>query len=422
MKKNTPYIFIVILALSTLSIYAQAPKFFKYQAVARDATGQVIANQPIGFRINLLKGSQDGTVIFSETHAVTSNSFGLVNIAIGSGKVETGHFSTISWGADKYFIMIEMDETGGTNYQRIGTSQLLSVPYALYAETSGNDLGKRAADSWTTSGDSTWLTNLNGRVGIGFSNPSALLHVAKSMTEPMITIQNLGANGGATYRMTDNASGGDWKFKSTGSGGFKIRDHANSLNVIFIEANSAPNAIYIANGGNIGMGTLNPEQKLDVNGNFKADTLFGDGSQLSGINSGLWTNIGDTIAWCNHKVGIGVSNPESKLVVDGLITAKAVKVTYDGWADFVFADNYKLRKLEEVENFIKIHKHLPGVPSEKEITENGATLGEIDAILLQKIEEMILYIIELKKENNQQQQQINALNSKLTYKIYSDEN
>jgi hypothetical protein len=110
---------------------------------------------------------------------------------------------------------------------------------------------------WNTNGTHIFNTN-SGNVGIGTGSPTTLLHVAKNMSEPTITVQNLGGIGGATYTMTDNVSGANWKFKATNNGGFKIRDHASSLDVIVIEPNSFANAIYIKSTDNIGIGTATP--------------------------------------------------------------------------------------------------------------------------------------------------------------------
>ncbi len=102
----------------------------------------------------------------------------------------------------------------------------------------------------------------------------------------------------------------------------------------------------------------------------------------------------------NGQVGIGTNAANLgpyQLAVEGTIGARKVVVSPDSWADFVFENNYKLRNLQEVETFINNNKHLPDVPSEKEVLENGVSLGEMDAVLLQKIEELTLYIIELKK-------------------------
>jgi hypothetical protein len=91
-----------------------------------------------------------------------------------------------------------------------------------------------AMGQWSTGGSNIYNTN-TWNVGIGNNSPTALLHAAKLMTEPTITQQNLGGTGGATYTMIDQVCGAIWKFKATNSGGFKVRDHANSLDVIVIE-------------------------------------------------------------------------------------------------------------------------------------------------------------------------------------------
>jgi hypothetical protein len=115
----------------------------------------------------------------------------------------------------------------------------------------------QAIGQWTTDGNNIYNTN-SGYVGIGNNSPSTLLYVAKNMTEPTITVRNLGGPGGATFRMWDNASGADWKFKATNLGGFKIRDNAYSLDVFTIESNSAANLLYLKSGGRIGIGTAAP--------------------------------------------------------------------------------------------------------------------------------------------------------------------
>ncbi len=136
MKKILTLIFI----LATLIVFGQAPQSFKYQAVARTTTGALIVNQNVGIQISILQGSTAGTAVYVETHATSSNEFGLVNIQIGIGTVQSGTFSSIDWGADTYFVIVEVDETGGSSYAALGTFQLLSVPYALHAKTVENDL------------------------------------------------------------------------------------------------------------------------------------------------------------------------------------------------------------------------------------------------------------------------------------------
>ena len=143
------------------SLMAQAPQSFKYQAVARDASGEVIADQKVGFQISILQGSESGIAIYTETHVDSTNQFGLITLEIGTGTT-TDDFTAIDWGNDTYFIQIEMDMTGGTTYEEYGTSQLLSVPYAMHAKTAENLTGTvTEADPLFTAWDKDYtdLTN-----------------------------------------------------------------------------------------------------------------------------------------------------------------------------------------------------------------------------------------------------------------------
>lgn len=118
-------------------------------------------------------------------------------------------------------------------------------------------------------------------------------------------------------------------------------------------------------------------------------------------NGRLGTTITPSMVIANNKnVGIGVENPTYKLAVDGTIGARRVKVTQEQWADYVFHPDYKLPSLTTVEQFINDNKHLPDIPSEKEVKEKGIDLGEINKLYLQKIEELTLYIIDLQKQVN----------------------
>ncbi len=128
------YSLMLILLACAASISAQAPQGFSYQAVARDLSGQILPNQGVSFRFSLLQGSLSGTAVYSETQSVTTNDHGLVNLSIGNGSVLSGNFQSIDWSLGPYFLQVELDPSGGSAYVAAGTSQLLSVPYALYAE------------------------------------------------------------------------------------------------------------------------------------------------------------------------------------------------------------------------------------------------------------------------------------------------
>ena len=120
------------------NIFAQTPEKLSYQAVIRDNSDAILASQNIGMQLSILEGSASGTAIYVETQLPTTNTNGLVSLEIGMGTLVSGDFTTIDWGNNTYFIKTEIDITGGTNYTITGTSQLLSVPYALYAKTSGS--------------------------------------------------------------------------------------------------------------------------------------------------------------------------------------------------------------------------------------------------------------------------------------------
>ena len=133
---NTKSIFLLCMWLfATCFLQAQdkMPQAVSYQAVARDAQGKVVAQKPIGIQVEILKGSTTGTVVFSETHTPTSSNTGTVNLLIGQGTRKTGTFSSVDWGADTYYLQLSMDLTGGSNYEKVSTTQMLPVPYALYA-------------------------------------------------------------------------------------------------------------------------------------------------------------------------------------------------------------------------------------------------------------------------------------------------
>ncbi|PQB07850.1 hypothetical protein BST83_12320 [Polaribacter filamentus] len=130
-------LYIILAALLvTASTFAQAPEKMSYQAVVRDSGDALVTSQPVGMQISILQNTPVGTAVYVETQTPTTNVNGLVTLEIGTGTVVSGDFTTIDWSADSYFIKTETDPAGGTNYTIIGTSQLMSVPFALYAKTS----------------------------------------------------------------------------------------------------------------------------------------------------------------------------------------------------------------------------------------------------------------------------------------------
>ena len=164
---------LLLLSVSLLlnfTLKAQAPQGFNYQAVARNTTGIAITNQNIGLEISLRQGSATGTIVYTETFNTTSNNIGLINVVVGTGVVTAGTFNTINWASGVYFIEISMDITGGTSYSLMGTQQLMSVPYALYALSSGGTVGATGATGNNGTNGIDGATGATGTAGINGTN------------------------------------------------------------------------------------------------------------------------------------------------------------------------------------------------------------------------------------------------------------
>lgn len=129
-----------LLLVGTCAV-AQAPQGINYQAVVRDNLGAPLTNTTVGMRIQIRQGSPTGTIVYAESFSPTSSSAGLVNFVIGQGNVLTGTFTSIAWNNGIYFCEVGVDVAGGTSYVNMGAQQFMSVPYALYAETSGSASG-----------------------------------------------------------------------------------------------------------------------------------------------------------------------------------------------------------------------------------------------------------------------------------------
>jgi hypothetical protein len=136
--QKLPVLGILFLLAFSLNLQAQAPRKFSYQAVVRDAAGNLVINRPVGIRFTILRGSATGIAVFAETHRPTTNNDGLASVEIGGGAALFNAIGNIDWALGPYYLKTEIDPNGATAYSIIGTNQLLSVPYALYAEKSAN--------------------------------------------------------------------------------------------------------------------------------------------------------------------------------------------------------------------------------------------------------------------------------------------
>ena len=150
---------LIAIVFTVATAQAQAPQKMSFQSVVRNSSGVLVASHSVGLRLSILQGSISGTAVYVETQTATSNANGLVTLQIGGGTVVTGTFSTIDWSAGPYYIKSELDPTGGTSYLIAGTTQLLSVAYALYANSAGSTISSNGSGAhmaiYTSSGTFT---------------------------------------------------------------------------------------------------------------------------------------------------------------------------------------------------------------------------------------------------------------------------
>ncbi len=164
--RTTRFFYAAICILQSLNLFAQAPQAIPYQGVARNSAGNILASQGISLRITIHEGNANGTVSFKEIDTVTTNNLGLFSVSIGNGIPVVGALSTVNWNSGNKFLQVEMDPSGGSSYFDMGTQQLMSVPYALFATSSGTSGDNR----WTILGADIYNNN-NGNVGIASTSP-----------------------------------------------------------------------------------------------------------------------------------------------------------------------------------------------------------------------------------------------------------
>jgi len=138
---------LAIILFTSLSIYCQTPELMSYQAVVRNAESELLTEQTVGMKISILEDTASGTPVYVETQYPITNTNGLLSLQVGAGTVVSGDITTIDWANHDYFIRTETDPTGGQNYTITGTSQILSVPYALLSKTAVNVINDLVDDA-----------------------------------------------------------------------------------------------------------------------------------------------------------------------------------------------------------------------------------------------------------------------------------
>lgn len=281
MKKFTT---LIIILNFCISLFAQPPEGFNYQAVVRDASGNIFVNQPVDFRLSIHENSISGNIIYQETQSVTTDDFGSVSLVVGEGTT-VDVFEDINWKSGEKFIEVEVDLTG--TYIPMGTSKLFSVPFAMYA---GSD--------WNKNGNDLYYNN--GNIGIGTDSPSSNLHISDPVNSTTFTLESQNFT---TFRLKSLSS----DYSLTGddySGILRLRNNnTNDYNLV------------VNSDGNVGIGhyipPTGPLYKLEVLGDINyTGNLYQNGSLFSGS---IWNNNGGDIYYNNGNVGIGTSSPSSNL-------------------------------------------------------------------------------------------------------------
>jgi hypothetical protein len=193
-------IFILSFFMVGFNVYPQIPYAFNYQAVIRDNLGNILPNQSVSIQLSLLAGAPDGTVIFRENHSKSTDQFGLVDLIVGRGTTILGSLDEINWNENTFYLQVAVDIAGGINFIVIGTSQLLSVPYALYARTadsitvswSENDpvFNASVASGITANDTSLWNNKLDFEIDGSYTNEIQTI----SRTGQLVTLSNGGGS------------------------------------------------------------------------------------------------------------------------------------------------------------------------------------------------------------------------------------
>ncbi|MCD4695334.1 MAG: hypothetical protein K8S16_03750, partial [Bacteroidales bacterium] len=284
---------LITVIICSIFLNAQPPQAFKYQAVVRDATGDIISNESVDIRIGIRDGWGAGTVIYQETHSVTTNQFGLINLSIGWGIPGTGYvFQNIDWSLNEKFIEIEIWDDGLSTYISMGTSMLYSVPYALYSKDDGD---------WTRDGDDILAAN-TGNVGIGSSSLFYKLNVTPASGSAINgeSPDAIGVSGVTSGYQQAGVYGVGGSADSYGVygwnwfGGDAIRGFSNGGWAGYFNGD-----LYTS--GNVGFGTTTPNAKLHVNDRIRV----GEDPSYSTVYGELYHEGGGTGFKINAHAGGG---------------------------------------------------------------------------------------------------------------------
>ncbi len=434
MKKNL--LILIGLILSSISLLAQAPDSFNYQALIKNSDGEALINSEVNLKIEVIKGTATGEIVYAESHLTNTDSNGIIHLKIGQGQIISGEFSDIKWGENNHFTQSYIDIEGGNNFETIAVSQLLSVPYALHANSTnsfsgstlelegqgldvdlirmknnnfsriasftasnGNDptsvfvgyrsrgtieqplniapnnritglyggsyyngdfeistavemiAGEQAGSNGVSSYIKFGTTNIgsiirtekmriaeNGNVGIGNTAPQRILDVSlPSNGNEQNNGISLNRNNGYLNLINGTMYQGHFQARISAqsthndSPGLVIAATPNSdivnSNAILLRGgefdplvnsdilrvqNNLNNLMTVKSNGNVGIGTTNPDFKLDINGSLNADSIFLNGEPLN-LNQNIWSANEMSTFYTDGYVGIGNTTPQKLL-------------------------------------------------------------------------------------------------------------
>ncbi len=170
----------IVITLFCVCVYAQAPDGFNYQASVRDGSGSLVVSQSVSFKFHIIQGTQTAAPTYTETHATNTDDLGQVSLVIGQGNATSGTFNSIDWSLGSYFLKIEVELSAGSGYVDLGTTQFMSVPYALYAQNAGGSIPQGTSNGdtikWNAS-SSSW------EISSGFNSANNAFEVITSQVD-----------------------------------------------------------------------------------------------------------------------------------------------------------------------------------------------------------------------------------------------
>ena len=302
MKKYLQHIVCLLLLTSCFllltSASAQSPNAINYQAVARDAGGNPIANTAIYVEFKIWKTDPTiiggGSVVYDETHSVTTNAYGLFNLIIASGSIVSGNFPTIPWGSDLFFleVLVDPDAVGGLPYVSMGATQFLSVPYALHSTTADSLLNPPAGSFiWKRTADSVYLNTLTNRVGIGTVSPTAKLNVETIVgSEDALNVTHKGKGRAGVFWTNNSLNDSTTLISYTNGNGnaiFGINEGPKGHGGVFAVNNSSSGGIGLVGSTNgTGKAVFGYQTGLGYGGAFWINNPANDSAAVAGLTDG----------------------------------------------------------------------------------------------------------------------------------------